>query len=689
MRELFKGVTSYSQYLVLRNSTTGVGLTGKAHTDVTGSYTRNRAARTAITMASLASASAAFSSGGFVEVDATNCPGLYRFDIPDAAFATGVDKVVVSVKVTGALEEHLEFQLIDWNKQVAAIPNAAAGAASGLITAGGTGNMLPNGAIATTAFAAGAIDAAAIATDAIGSAELAASAAAKIAAAVWDELRSAHTTAGTFGRSAQVIRDGTAQAGAGGTITLDAGASAVDNFYNASLIQIVSGTGAGQSRFISGYTGATKVAAVQGNWLTTPDNTSVFVIYPFGTIASIGTVTGNVLGSVASVAAGGITAASFAAGAIDANAIATDAIGGAELASTAADEIASAVWDRPRTSNTAPGTFGRSNQISRDGTAQAGAAGSITLDASASATDGFYTGQVCYLQAGTGAGQLRTITGYTGATKVATVSPNWATNPDNTTVFVLLPGETVLPLTSTQTAAAVWDEARSGHSTAGTFGQGVASVQGNVTGSVGSVTAAVTVGTNSDKTGYSLTAVESNVLHSGTAQAGSGSTITLAAGASATNDLYKGLLVKIVSGSGAGQARGIIGYVGSTKVATIDRAWATTPDNSSVYALEAADSVALDPNLNVTISAISSSALVDIKNQAVAALATDTYAEPSGVPAATASLKDKIGWLMALARNKITQTATTKTVRNDGDTATVGTATVSDDGTTFTHGKFT
>jgi hypothetical protein len=69
-------------------------------------------------------------------------------------------------------------------------------------------------------------------------------------------------------------------------------------------------------------------------------------------------------------------------------------------------------------------------------------------------------------------------------------------------------------------ADAVWDEARSGHVTAGTFGEGVASVQGNVTGSVasvtgavgsvtgsvGSVTAAVTVGTNNDKTGYRLSA---------------------------------------------------------------------------------------------------------------------------------------------------------------------------------------
>lgn len=40
-------------------------------------------------------------------------------------------------------------------------------------------------------------------------------------------------------------------------------------------------------------------------------------------------------------------------------------------------------------------------------------------------------------------------------------------------------------------ADGVWDEARAGHVAAGSFGEGVASVQGNVTGSVGSVTGAV------------------------------------------------------------------------------------------------------------------------------------------------------------------------------------------------------
>jgi len=45
--------------------------------------------------------------------------------------------------------------------------------------------------------------------------------------------------------------------------------------------------------------------------------------------------------------------------------------------------------------------------------------------------------------------------------------------------------------TAAENADAVWDEARAGHVAAGSFGEGVASVQGSVTGSVASVTGAV------------------------------------------------------------------------------------------------------------------------------------------------------------------------------------------------------
>lgn len=85
----------------------------------------------------------------------------------------------------------------------------------------------------------------------------------------------------------QVIRSGTAQAGSGTTITLDASASATNDFYLNCGIRITGGTGAGQFRFISGYVGATKVATVR-TWATNPDNTSTFAVHGFDTLSGLG-----------------------------------------------------------------------------------------------------------------------------------------------------------------------------------------------------------------------------------------------------------------------------------------------------------------------------------------------------------------------------------------------------------------
>ena len=74
-------------------------------------------------------------------------------------------------------------------------------------------------------------------------------------------------------------------------------------------------------------------------------------------------------------------------------------------------------------------------------------------------------------------------------------------------------------------------------------------------------------------------------LHSGTAQAGAAGSITLASGASASDDFYNSVHVMIIAGTGAGQSRLISDYVGSTRVATVAGTWVTNPDNTSVYTL--------------------------------------------------------------------------------------------------------
>lgn len=77
-----------------------------------------------------------------------------------------------------------------------------------------------------------------------------------------------------------------------------------------------------------------------------------------------------------------------------------------------------------------------------------------------------------------------------------------------------------------------------------------------------------------------------------------------------------------------------------------------------------------------------------VNTEVLDCLVTDTHAEASSVPAATSSLKDKINWVFALARNKLTQTSTTQTLRNDADSGSIGAATVADDGTTASRAEW-
>lgn len=120
-----------------------------------------------------------------------------------------------------------------------------------------------------------------------------------------------------------IITTGTAQSGTATTIQLASAESFADDIPNAHIQAcIVGGTGAGQCRLVTDYTGATDTATVDQAWTTNPDATSVYVLVPQSRVY---------------LTNGSIGAAQFAAGAIDAAAIAADAIGASELADAALD----------------------------------------------------------------------------------------------------------------------------------------------------------------------------------------------------------------------------------------------------------------------------------------------------------------------------------------------------------------
>ena len=85
---------STSQSIELYLGTTGITASTSG---LSARYNRTRTASVSIPLVARTIAQA-WTSGGFAEVDATNMPGVYRLDLPDAALAAGADDVTIVVR---------------------------------------------------------------------------------------------------------------------------------------------------------------------------------------------------------------------------------------------------------------------------------------------------------------------------------------------------------------------------------------------------------------------------------------------------------------------------------------------------------------------------------------------------------------------------------------------------------------
>jgi hypothetical protein len=99
------GTTSRTEYIYL-NST---GYTFSS-TGLSASYVRAGSARVSVPLISQ-TVTGAYASGGFCEIDATNMPGLYRLDVPNAIFNTGVKTAALEIINTTTNDR----QLISYN----------------------------------------------------------------------------------------------------------------------------------------------------------------------------------------------------------------------------------------------------------------------------------------------------------------------------------------------------------------------------------------------------------------------------------------------------------------------------------------------------------------------------------------------------------------------------------------------
>lgn len=179
------------------------------------------------------------------------------------------------------------------------------------------------------------------------------------------------------------------------------------------------------------------------------------------------TTTGSVTNAVVT------DAASRTASQADVSALATSA-SIAALNNLSAVQVENAVWDASLSSHNSAGSTGKALKqlkegiISQDGSVNDAAATATSFVTNLTeAVDGFFHDKVIVFISGSLSGQARHIETYNGTTKSITVSQAFTSAPSDADEFLILATH---EHSLGEIADGVWDEARSGHTTVGTFG---------------------------------------------------------------------------------------------------------------------------------------------------------------------------------------------------------------------------
>lgn len=319
------------------------------------------------------------------------------------------------------------------------------------------------------------------------------------------------------------------------------------------------------------------------------------------------------------------------------------------------------------------------------GTAQAGAAGTITLAAGATATDNLYNGARIATTGGTGAGQSRMITDYNGTTKVATIAPNWTTNPGADTTYEIQAADSSLGTiqNDAQSVTDLKDFADAGYDPATNKVQGVVLTD--------------TTTTNTDMRGTDNAALAS-VLGALTDAAAAGDPTT----ADTVMQYIKQLINVLIGTAGIGTFPAEAAPANAVSLAEVIRAIHADVTGLNGDAMRGTDSAALASvctearlaelaaaNLPTDIANLNNISAADVNAQVSDVIKTDTYTLPGQeAPSATPTLEGAILYLYKFLRNKIETTATAISIYDDAGTTVDQKSTISDDGTTFSRGEF-
>lgn len=607
------GDTNVVRYFQLRKSADGKAATGLTITGIDLQYTRSLAASATKTDAIVGTGGATTHVDNKVfELDATNSPGLYMVCFADPAFAAGVPEVILTVKEATIFSTSMAVP-IDPPVNVTKISGDSAAADNVELDYDGTGYDKSNSTIGTTTVNTDMVgtDSAALASVCT-EGRLAELDAANLPSDLDDVLTDTGTTldtklndiqGATFSSatdSLEAIRDrGDAEwtTGAGGndrllmvnttiatlasqtSFTLTAG-SADDNAYRNCTIVIEDAITSVQKAMglVSAYTGASKT-------VTLKYDPGVFTIaatdkvYILAENALKSTAVNRQL-DVTATGAAGIdwgnvenkgTANDLSGTDIqlcDTVSVNTDMVGtdNAFLASVggALDDVAAAgdpssidtlVQYAKQVINTLEGAVG----IPAFPTG-VDPANNVSLAEAIRAIRDDVTGIAGAVMRGTDSAALASV-----CTEGRLAELDAANLPTTTDDILADTGSTGVLLAATATSAQlvddIWDEV--------------------LTGATHNV---------NNSSGKRLRTIDAAFeVHSGTAQAGSSTTITLDTGASTVNGIYNGDRIIITGGTGAQEHGIVIGYVGSTRVATMSKTWVVTPDATSEFEVVPAD----------------------------------------------------------------------------------------------------
>lgn len=626
------GATSQSiTVFVLDNSKTdGSGLTAVAPaggsllagTVLYYSFGGANAGSVVVSLSVLATVGAAWSSGGIVTIDDTHMQGQVRIDIPNAALVSGKGRFV-TLQLSGGTHmavDPIEIELTGWDNQNAnngglgVLPTSAVpGAANGILIAGTNVATTINGLTLAGTAASGATPATSGLTVTGGAASTTSGGTSAPAASLTGGAGAATTNGAAAGLTATAGGTTTVSGSDGATFTGTGNGNGVSFVHAGSGLDLNAQTTNSLQvdiRKILGTASAGAAGSVSIDWahVVNPSSTVGLSNTTILTVSgSVGSVAGNVSGSVGSIS--GVTFPT------NFGLLVVDGSGRVDLGK----------WIGVAPNALVQGKVDATAAI-RSGTAQAGAGGTITLDAGASGTDQFYRGSKIEIVSGTGAGQsARLIGGYIGSTKVASVVPNWTTNPDSSSVFIISEWCGV--------DVELWELVTPNTLISGRLDVSVGAYPGN------------------------------------TAQTGdSFARLGAPAGASIAADIAEV----------EGETDGIAAIPTNPLLAS------SAPANFGALGITAGGKI----SEVVLVDTLTTYTNDTPQSGDVYGALTGATTEPTSPATSTDTILNKIKWLFCLGKNKRTQTATTELVRNDADNATIGTSAKSDDGTTFTRGKY-